>query len=67
MLFAMGTDCVLYEVPTEAKKQQTSHISPFTSREQEIRYLIIYETLKETLFVQERSTGNTTHALSLTG
>jgi hypothetical protein len=63
----MGTGCVFYEVPTEAKKQRIGHISPITSQEQEIRYLKIYETLKETFFVQERSTGNTTHALSLTG
>ena len=50
MVVTMGTDCVLYEVPTEAKKQRTSHISPFTSQEQEIRYLTIYETLTETIY-----------------
>jgi len=67
MVFTVGTDCVLCEVPTEAKKQRTSLISPFTSQEQEIRYLIIYETLKEIFSVQVRSTGSTTHGLSLTG
>jgi hypothetical protein len=67
MVFTMGTDCVLYEVPTEAEKQRTSHISPFTSQEQEIRYLTTYKILKETFSVQKRITGNTTHALSLEG
>jgi len=67
MVFTMGMGCVPYHVPTEAKNQRTSHISPFTNQEQEIRYLAIYETQKETLSVQERSTGSTTHALSLTG
>jgi hypothetical protein len=67
MVFTMGTDCVFYEVSTEAKKQRKIHISPFTSQEQEIRYLTTYETLKEIFSVQERSAGNTTHIWSLTG
>jgi len=41
MVFTLGKDCVLYEVPTEAKKQRTSLISIFASEEQEIWYIII--------------------------
>jgi hypothetical protein len=65
MVFTMGWT-VLCEVPIEAKKTRTNHIFPFTSQEQEINYLAIYEKLKETFSVEEISTRNTTHAFSLT-